>query len=67
MLQRLFGARADFCPGKLAHPQREGDVLEDRQVRPDGKSLKDHAEIAILRGQVEILTLGRQQFQPGTF
>ncbi len=62
MLQRLFGACGDFRLGRLAHAQRDGDVLEDRQVRPAGKCLKHHAGIAIFEGYVEIFTRRRRQF-----
>src|SRR3712207_9107130 len=35
----------------LAHPQREGDVVGDRQVREEGVVLEDHADLALLRWQ----------------
>ncbi len=45
-----------FLPGRsaaLAHLQREGDVVEDRHVRPDGVGLEHHAEAALVGRDVD--------------
>ena len=48
-------ARSISALRQLAHAQRERDVLEHREVRPDGEGLEHHAEVALLRRQVEVL------------
>src|SRR5262249_5434503 len=41
-----------------ADPQREGDVLEDRHVRPDRVRLEDHADIAAVGGDEDAAARG---------
>src|SRR5207245_7569074 len=40
-LEHALHAFADLSLGKPPHLQAEGDVLEDRHVRPDGVALED--------------------------
>ena len=47
--QGLADAAGDLGPRQLADLQREGDVLEHAQVRPDGVGLEHHAEVALVR------------------
>ena len=55
--QGVFGPFVDFIRRKVSNLQRKSDIVIYRQMRPDGKGLKYHAEIALFRWQV-IIALG---------
>ena len=61
MLERFFRARGDFFFRQFADAQRESHVFVNRQVRPDGKRLEHHAEIAMLGRQIEFFPLRRNE------
>ena len=48
-LQRRAGALAPIRCAEMPHPQPEGDVLDDRQVREQGVGLEHHADVAPVR------------------
>ena len=60
-LERLRRALLDLLLRELADTQRERNILIDREVRPDGKRLEHHSEVALLRRKVMVLLRRREQ------
>ena len=53
-LQCLGGTLTYLRLGELADAQRKRHILIDRQMRPDGKCLKHHAEVPLLGRQIVV-------------
>ena len=58
MFEGVLGAGVDLLSGELSQAQREGHVLVNAEVRPHGKGLEHHAEVALFRRDVEVAAFG---------
>src|SRR6202022_2268127 len=53
--EHLFDLRLEVPQGAFGDAQREGDILENREVGEQLEILKDHADLATQKGQVPAL------------
>ena len=53
-MQRFLYPFADLIAGNFLDLQREGHVIKNIHVGPDGKSLEHHAQSPVFRGYVKI-------------
>jgi len=57
MFEGLRDPGIHLPPPDVPHPQREGNIFEDVQMRPNGERLEDHPQPPVLRLHVEIALL----------
>ncbi len=58
--ERFADAAGDLGPGHFALLQSEGDILRNREMRPQGVTLEHHARIALMRGQPRDILVAKE-------